>query len=286
MRRRRRDIPIPRGPLAAAGTAAALALAGGLLGCDTGRTKYIGGDFSIEGCLVTPTVPPATLGLDSFYRKYLDGNGIPVLASEQPDDIAVRQACLIVVHMLSKSRPIREAAIAAGLKAAVIGRDEVTTDIPEHRDLYQAFPGQDWDNRTRGVGATNIRPVSSCGEENLLCLANDPLRGEFVLVQSFSHGVRSLGIGAVDDTFPRRLDDTYRAALNAGLWRGTFAETEPGQYFAEGVQSWFNTNGEASPPDGNHNEVNTRTELRAYDRRLADLIAEYFPDDDWTPACP
>jgi hypothetical protein len=162
----------------------------------------------------------------------------------------------------------------------------VTTDIPEHSDLYQVFPQQDWDNRTRGVGATSVRPVSSCGEENLLCLSGDPLFGEFVLIQSFSHGIRTLGIPAVDPTFPRRLLDTYEAARNDGLWWDTFAGTEPAQYFAEGLQGWFNANGESSPPDGNHNEINTRAELRAYDPRLADLIGEFFRDDDWQPTCP
>ena len=49
------------------------------------------------------------------------------------------------------------------------------------------------------------------------------------------------------------------------------------EYFAEGVQSWFNVNREANPPDGINNHVNTREELKQYDIELYNLIAVVFP---------
>ena len=42
---------------------------------------------------------------------------------------------------------------------------------------------------------------------------------------------------------------------------------------AEGVQSWFNNN---RPPDHDHNHVDTRKELKAYDPGLAALCEEVF----------
>ena len=44
------------------------------------------------------------------------------------------------------------------------------------------------------------------------------------------------------------------------------------EYWAEGVQSWFNTN---RPPDHDHNHVDNREELKAYDPPLAKLVKAY-----------
>jgi len=155
-------------------------------GCDAGTIKLIGADF----CTMSPTAPPAELGYDAFYEKYLDGDGIPVLSSGAVDDAAVVSACQIVVHMVGFRNDIRTAMVRQNMSVAVIGRDEVTTDIPEYRNLNSMFPQQDW-NRLRGVGATLMIPVSSVGEENLLCLAGDFFAGEKLLVQTFasSHAV-------------------------------------------------------------------------------------------------
>lgn len=46
-----------------------------------------------------------------------------------------------------------------------MGKNEVTTNIPEHSFLDPAF----WDARARGLGATETAPASTGAEENLLC---------------------------------------------------------------------------------------------------------------------
>ena len=43
------------------------------------------------------------------------------------------------------------------MRVAVIGIDEVTTDVPEYAQPLPMFPGQDWD-ALRGVGATIAHP--------------------------------------------------------------------------------------------------------------------------------
>ena len=54
------------------------------------------------------------------------------------------------------------------------------------------------------------------------------------------------------------------------------------EYFAEGVQTWFNVNTEVNAEHGNgvHNMVNTREELKRYDPRLHAILSRYFPDTD------
>jgi hypothetical protein len=263
---------------------AALAVAAAaLLGCGWSGNRVIGADNPAATCEVTPGAPPASVTSDPFYGKYLDATGVPVLGSAKVQDAALVKACIIVVRMLSKRDDVRQAMVAARMRAAVLARDEVTTDIPEYRDLYSAFPGTDW-NTFRGLGATTVRPVSSTGEENLLCAADDAYHGENVLVQTLASGLR-IAIDAVDSTFESDLDATYRNAMAMGLWERTYARTTQGFYFTEGVQDWFDANGQASPANGQTNYVNTRAELVVYDPMLAALVGQFLPDDSWRARC-
>ena len=43
--------------------------------------------------------------------------------------------------------------------------------------------------------------------------------------------------------------------MEEGLWKGKYASVNHHEYFAEGVQSWFDNNREN---DHDHNHVNTR----------------------------
>jgi hypothetical protein len=229
--------------------------------------------------------PPASLGLDPFYKKYLNAKGIPVVSSDQPADDALRIACNITVKMLEKRNDVRLQMIDHGGLVAVMGQHEVTTDIPEHRDLYEAFPGVDW-NQYRGLGGTEARPATSCAEENLLCFANDPYKGENILIHEFAHGIEHLGIRPLNDGFVAQRDADYNAAVAAGKWKNTYADDNSEEYWAEGVQDWFDANLEAIPANGIHNKINTRPELKSYDRPLYDLIKGYLTVDAIAPLCP
>src|SRR5688572_1934070 len=93
LRRRSVDQRASRG----AGLAALAAIAT-LGGCDAGTTKIIGADYPAPSCDVV-AAPPA--GVDAFYQRYRDANGIPVLSSAAVPDAAVHSACIVVVRMLS-----------------------------------------------------------------------------------------------------------------------------------------------------------------------------------------
>ena len=82
----------------------------------------------------------------------------------------------------------------------------------------------------------------------------------------------------MDERFDARLKALYEEALQKGLWRDTLAAKGRIDYWAEGVQSWFDANRQSptGKPDGVHNHVNTREELEEYDPQLAELIVEVF----------
>ena len=51
-----------------------------------------------------------------------------------------------------------------------------------------------------------------------------------------------------------------------------------GEYWAEGVQCWYDTN---RTMDHDHNHIHTREQLKAYDPALAKLCADVLGEDDW-----
>jgi hypothetical protein len=229
--------------------------------------------------------PPTNLGLDPFYRKYCIASGIPVVSSEHVPDAALQMAAEIVSQMLSRIPAVREKLVGFHSRIAIIGKDQVTSDIPEYKLFARLNP--DLDRRTRGIGAGNPNnPVTSGAEENLLCLEVDRYRGENIFVHEFAHTIKALGIQAIDPGFRTKVQQTYDHAKGAGLWANTYAISNPEEYWAEGVQGYFDTNKFSDPPNGIHNSINTRAKLKEYDPDLFAVIDAAFKGLVWQPRCP
>ena len=218
--------------------------------------------------------PPARLKLDPFYSKYTDASGYPVVASESVNDYALKEAAYLVDMMLKQRPDVRQAMIDSGSRMIVMGHDEFTTDIPEYSHLK---PKDFWDARARGLGGSREEPVCSCAEENVLAFRGDPYSSENILIHEFAHNIHLRGLVNLDPTFDDRLRKVYQQAMERGLWKGKYASTNHAEYFAEGVQSWFNNNRQ---PDHDHNHVDTRRELREYDPGLAAICKEVFGTTD------
>ena len=221
-------------------------------------------------------VPPElrkSLKLDPFYAKFADANRLPVLSSAKVSDAGLVEAVYLIKQMLSKRDDIRQAMIERKVRFVVMAPDEMTTDVPEQRGMK---PKDYWDRRARGLGGR----VCSCGEENLLNLEGDRYRTENILIHEFSHTIHNFGLHTVDPTFDDRLKKTYEQALADGRWKKTYAATNYEEYWAEGVQDYFDCNSNA-PCDGVHNDVDTREELRAYDPELFSLIDGVFRQTPW-----
>jgi hypothetical protein len=217
---------------------------------------------------------PTTLSLDAFYQKHISANGYPIVSSEKVSDFALREAAYLVNMMLAKRPDVREAMVKGGSRLIVLSHDEFTTDVPEYSKMT---PTDFWDARARGLGGSRTDPVCSCGEENLLGFEGDPYSTECILIHEFAHNIHLRGLVVVDPTFDDRLKAAYGRAMEAGLWKTKYASVNHAEYFAEGVQSWFNNN---RPPDHDHNHVDTREELREYDPGLAALCEEVFGDTE------
>lgn len=227
------------------------------------QAKYSSNQYEV-------TTPPASLKLAPFYKKYVNANGYPIVSSKKVNDYALKEAAYIVDMMLAERPDLRKAMIKSGSRLIVMGNSEFTTDIPEYAKLT---PKDYWDARARGLGGSLTEPVCSCAEENVLAFQGDPYSTENILIHEFAHNIHYRGMVNLDETFDARLRATYERAMSKGLWKSKYASVNHAEYFAEGVQSWFNNN---RPPDHDHNHVDTRKELREYDPGLAAICEEVF----------
>jgi len=230
--------------------------------------------WSLSALPAEVTAPPPELHLPPFYQKYISAHGLPVVASAKVNDYALKETAYLADMMLAKRPDVREAMIANGSRIIVMGYQEFTTDIPEYQDFK---PKDYWDARARGLGGSETDPVCCCAEENMLAYPGDPYAAENIFIHEFAHNIHLRGMLKIDPTFDARLKKTYEAAMAAGLWKGKYAATNHHEYFAEGVQSWFDNN---RFNDHDHNHVHLRSQLIEYDPGLAAMCREVFGDTE------
>ena len=227
---------------------------------------------------------PESMGLDPFYKKYVDANGIPVVSSERVPDAALLVMRDIINTMLLTRPDLRASMIERGWRTGVIAETEMTMDIPEYmgfkapgapRDEPMTQADRDYHaNRSRGMGGN---PTTGA-EENLLGYPGTRYWGEHIFVHEFSHAIHS-AVRRVDPDMAREIDAAYEAAMAAGKYVGAdgrrhYATTNASEYWAEGVQWWFFSNyGECFT--GNV-MVESPEDLEAYDPTLFELIGRVF----------
>ena len=224
------------------------------------------------------TAVPEGKGIPSFYKKYIETEGLYVTSSERVSDEALLKACDIISLMLAKRPDVKAHMVKRGCHVMVIGKDEETCDLPEFAHICNCEDSiKYWNWRARGFGgAPEDELSSSCGEENLLALPQDKYVGENILIHEFAHLIHTVGIVGVEPGFNDRLEALRQNAIRKGLWKDTYAVSNKEEYFAECVQSFFNCNRYADPANGVHNWVNRRAKLKSYDPDMYRLLQEYF----------
>lgn len=229
--------------------------------------------------------PQGRDGVPAFYTQHLSAGGFPIVASAKVNPYALKEAAFLVDMMLAKRPDVRAAMIRSGARMCIMAHDEYTTDLPEFARMAEGkvdeFPGMSardfWDARARGLGGSETDPLCTVAEENVLAYPGDPYEKESILIHEFAHNIHLRGLLNVDPTFDSRLKTTYAAAMKAGLWKGKYAAVNDREYFAEGVQSWFDDN---RVNDHDHNHVHLRSQLIEYDPGLAALCCEVFGDTE------
>jgi hypothetical protein len=253
----------------------------------------------------TTTLPPTTtttteplptndcvVGPNSSVEGYTQGCtvlGTEILAGEAVESGALDQMSDRIYNMLVLRPDLQSAINAAGIDGRVIDANQRITDLPEYVDLYNFYPGTDWDRRGRSYPGIDLIPFIAGAEENLLCFEKDFYAGEDAFIRDFALTIRRFGMTAADPQTDARIEQAYGTAIAKGLWINTLTEIDSDNYWQEGVQSFFDVNleePEDRPPNSSHNHVDTRDELRAYDTTLWEIAVSVFGNTDWRPSCP
>jgi hypothetical protein len=215
--------------------------------------------------------------------------GLEILAGDEIDAAAVSAMADRAYNMLV-IRPDYAPSIATypiGLR--IIGSSQRIMELPEFNDIYFHHPGTDWRNLGRSFPGTEIIPFAVGAEENLLCSTEDRYEGEDQFIRDFAITIRRYAMDMIDEPTSAAIEQAYGVAIAEGKWQNTLAEINSEQYWAEGVQSFFDANlednAEDREPISSHNHVNTREELRTYDRALYEIAVSVFGDSEWRPRC-
>jgi alpha-glucosidase len=210
-----------------------------------------------------------------FFSKVLDFKGIPIKAHAVVANEALFAAydrlSLLLTNLIQFEPLVLSNLVIAGVELHIIGRDQVTTDLPEWRkDKGKPIPeynGLTRDQRTRGMGGR----LTSCGEENLLRLDKDRYRGRDICLHEFSHSVRNFGMSS---DVRALFTEQYRSSLAKGLWHGSYAGSNPDEFFAELTMWYFGTHGDlamsGAKPD------NGRQGLKNYDPEAFALFDDFY----------
>jgi hypothetical protein len=174
-----------------------------------------------------------------FYAKEIDYQGIPIKAPAVVDDGAIVEACHRLDLMLHNMPDAVANLAAEGAELHIIGKDQVTSDLPEHfSQKGKPFDGDlTIDERTRGVGGV----CASCGEENLLRLKKDRYFGRDICLHEFAHTVMEYGL---DDALRAKIERQYHLSLADGRWKTMYAGTNPKEFWAELTMWYFGTRGD------------------------------------------
>ena len=223
-----------------------------------------------------PVPPPLTIReafeLDPFFQQWIDVEGLPVVASKKVNPYALKEAAWLIWQMIGHRPEILHVLVQKRVRFVVIGHTEIPTDIPEYSDQGPDFLVY-WQRGFGGGGLSGHTAVSS-SEENLLHYPGGG--GSYtVLIHEWAHAIHRFGLNTVDPTFNNRLQIAYDAAMGKGLWQGTYASSDRGEYWAEATQAWFYPKGASSF------KGNTRQALKEYDPGLAALLAEVYGDSGW-----
>ena len=153
-------------------------------------------------------------------------------ATSSVADRALVRACYVLRFLLADRTDIRQAFYKSYGRVAIIAGSDVIGDIPEYQFLPSAY-----NKATRGLGAIPAAPVSTAGEENVLCETDDPHEKEDILLREIAVGIYQLAAKKVDGQFRGDLERQYERAMASRWWRNTYAERSPEAYFVS-TRAW------------------------------------------------
>ncbi len=221
--------------------------------------------------------------LDPFFKQHVPVGGTMVAGSDKVSKRALQEVAYLTRKLLANRPDILNGYTRL---LTVLAYTEMQSALPACRTMSPW-----WDYRARGLAGSTI----SCGEENVLCLKGDPWAGENIFIHEFGHGLNG-AFARTNPKFQPRLVALHAKAAKSGLFQGYGIEGGCSEFWAEGVQAWFNCNGAKRPesgggqsslerigPNGEHViHIRRREHVKKYLPGLAKLLDESFAQNKWT----
>lgn len=230
--------------------------------------------------------------------------GAEILATKAVDVAYVDIAEQIYRHMTSRTDPVDIPAIheTSEFKIILIGDGDRFSDLPHYQgqgrmiDRAAGLGGQIGEfyigvrvgiphalvhEIGHGIYHSGIQFDETGGESDLEKWHNERTQAKYKM--DFEDAVNKHGqdlihevLLAPENTFSSRLANAWKNAQIKKLWSGTYAGSEPNEYWAEGVTMWFRAYSDI--------EGDSREYLRKQDSKLYELCRSIFPETDWKPA--
>lgn len=239
----------------------------------------VGGRFSnFLSCEII--APPNEVNLNSYYKKYLNCGGIPIIGSDAVPDEAMYIAEETLNFMLNGLNSIKTKLISDGNYIALYPEGSNITELP---DPFVATASNGGAYTWSGPGANDLRALAS-DVSSLIC--NPDIGFGHILVHEIAHMIHIGGILRLDSGFQSELEGRYGNAMSSGKWNNTYASTNPQEYLAEAATIWYGVNwiGPVGG-DGWRNEIGTRAELQNYDSGIFNLLNGRFNSLTDVPGC-
>jgi hypothetical protein len=256
-------------------------------------------DWRYKPLRAQPSViaPPPKFKVDPYYTKFTYAREFVVLGSKHVSDEALLKANDAIRKMFAYRHDILKAMIADGARLVVLGRAEKLSSLPEFNDASQ--------DEVRYLDYTPKLKLQVVPEENVLRAPGEPFAGKHLVVSVFAKGLYhvcgtrptqlgfntkgpkqqyELRVKRLDIEFDNQLAKLHEAARTAKLWRGTPADRDRVEYWAAGVEAYFDAASAGFPPLGADRPITTREALRSYDAGLYGLVDEtmaYKERVDW-----
>lgn len=227
-------------------------------------------------------VPEQAVSVDNyepFYQKErtLDC-GIKVLGTGKVRDEAMDKA-KEMLEIILKNEAVAKRMGDAGCMLGIYGEGEIAYDIPEHRFEYD-----EQYLYVEGFGGTQL---ASIRDANVLRLRTENYStsypDESILTHEFAHTIYNFGLS---ESQQAEFLDIFNRSRAAGRWENSYAGSNKDEFFATLSAMWFNAMDDTwdGKWDGVRGPINTREELRAYDKEAYDFMSKIYVSDQYLPS--
>ncbi len=214
-----------------------------------------------SGLVTTPQIgaPPSHLNADSFYQKYLDAGGVPILAPASVSDEELLRAQAITLRMVADRPDLLDVLATQNTRILLYDSQRGGLgQLPEFADYSGSVVSGVWGETSYGgAAAAPAMPTYYC---------NETLIHEIAHALDYAIQLQEW-MAFREPEFQQARNQTYLSAMQAGLWTG-YESTLSTEYWAEMVVHWLR-------PDLFRSKLGLR-DLSQHDGAAARLIEQYL----------